>query len=80
MQLAQPIRLLLEYTGTKYEEKFYKCGPAPDFDKSCWFDNKFSLSLDFPNVSLIIIGCIYYLAFFAASILYYWKWAKNYPK
>lgn len=26
MQLAQPIRLLLEYTGTKYEDKFYVCG------------------------------------------------------
>ncbi len=26
LQLAQPIRLLLEYTGTKYEEKFYSCG------------------------------------------------------
>ncbi len=26
LKLAQPIRLLLEYTGTKYEEKFYSCG------------------------------------------------------
>lgn len=26
LQLAQPVRLLLEYTGTKYEEKFYVCG------------------------------------------------------
>lgn len=25
-QLAQPARLLLEYTGTKYEDKFYVCG------------------------------------------------------
>uniref|UniRef100_A0A673N1G5 glutathione transferase n=1 Tax=Sinocyclocheilus rhinocerous TaxID=307959 RepID=A0A673N1G5_9TELE len=30
--LAQPIRLLLEYTGTKYEEKFYSCGDE-DGDK-----------------------------------------------
>ena len=50
-QLAQPIRLLLEHTGTEYEEKIYDCGPAPNYDKSCWFDVKFSLGLDFPNVS-----------------------------
>ncbi len=49
-QLAQPIRLLLAYTGTEFEDKYYVCGPAPTFDKSCWFDIKFSLGLDFPNV------------------------------
>lgn len=26
LQLAQPARLLLEYTGTEYEDKFYRCG------------------------------------------------------
>lgn len=26
---------------------------APDYDKSCWFDEKHKLGLDFPNVSLI---------------------------
>ena len=36
--LAQPIRLLLEYTKIAYEDKKYDQGPAPDFDKSCWFD------------------------------------------
>ncbi|MCL4122931.1 UNVERIFIED_CONTAM: hypothetical protein GTU68_054578 [Idotea baltica] len=48
--LAQPIRLLLEYTGTSFEDKYYKCGPAPDFDKTCWFGIKFDLGLDFPNL------------------------------
>jgi len=48
--LAQPIRLLLEYTGTEYEDKMMSCGPAPSFDKSCWADVKFSLGLDFPNL------------------------------
>lgn len=48
--LAQPIRLLLEYTGEEYEDKQLSCGPAPTFDKSCWFDSKFSLGLDFPNL------------------------------
>lgn len=26
LQLAQPIRLLLEYTGEEYEDKYYVCG------------------------------------------------------
>lgn len=55
-QLAQPIRLLLEYTGTEYEEKIYDCGPAPDYDKSCWFDVKFTLGLDFPNVCVYLLN------------------------
>ncbi|XP_047440299.1 glutathione S-transferase Mu 3-like [Mugil cephalus] len=53
---AQPIRLMLEYTGTKYEEKFYVCGEAPDYDKSCWFDVKFKLGLDFPNLPYLLDG------------------------
>ena len=28
-QLAQPIRLILAYTETEYEDKRYTCGPAP---------------------------------------------------
>lgn len=31
LQLAQPIRLLLEYTGTEYENKFYVCGEGNFF-------------------------------------------------
>ncbi|KAA8591152.1 hypothetical protein FQN60_002095 [Etheostoma spectabile] len=54
--LAQPIRLLLEYTGTKYEDKFYVCGEAPDYDKSCWFDEKPSLGMDFPNLPYLEDG------------------------
>lgn len=56
--LAQPIRLLLEYTGTEFEDKFYKCGPAPDYDKSCWFDIKETLGFDFPNLPYYIDGDI----------------------
>ena len=49
--LAQPIRLLLAYTGTKFvDTKYQVTGTAPNFDKSCWFDIKFSLGLDFPNL------------------------------
>ncbi|XP_059358781.1 glutathione S-transferase Mu 1-like [Carassius carassius] len=54
--LAQPIRLLLEYTGTKYEEKFYSCGDAPNYDKSCWFNEKEKLGMDFPNLPYLEDG------------------------
>ncbi|TNM87188.1 hypothetical protein fugu_007418 [Takifugu bimaculatus] len=54
--LAQPIRLLLHYTGTKYEDKFYVCGEAPDYDKSCWFDEKQKLGMDFPNLPYLEDG------------------------
>ncbi|XP_030639849.1 glutathione S-transferase Mu 3 [Chanos chanos] len=54
--LAQPIRLLLEYTGTKYEEKVYSCGEAPNYDKSCWFDEKYKLGMDFPNLPYLEDG------------------------
>uniref|UniRef100_A0AAR2K109 glutathione transferase n=1 Tax=Pygocentrus nattereri TaxID=42514 RepID=A0AAR2K109_PYGNA len=54
--LAQPIRLLLEYTGTKYEEKVYSCGEAPNYDKSCWFEEKAKLQMDFPNLPYLEDG------------------------
>ncbi|KAJ8017230.1 hypothetical protein DPEC_G00015650 [Dallia pectoralis] len=54
--LAQPIRLLLEYTGTKYEDQLYACGEAPHYDKSCWFDEKKKLNMDFPNLPYLIDG------------------------
>uniref|UniRef100_A0A6G1SAG8 Glutathione S-transferase n=1 Tax=Aceria tosichella TaxID=561515 RepID=A0A6G1SAG8_9ACAR len=48
--LATPIRLLLEQAGADYEEKLYECGPPPDFDRSSWLNEKFTLGLDFPNL------------------------------
>ncbi|XP_034508118.1 glutathione S-transferase Mu 4-like [Ambystoma mexicanum] len=54
--MAQPIRLLLEYTGTEYEEKRYTCGPAPDYNKSGWLSEKENLGLDFPNLPYLIDG------------------------
>lgn len=59
--LAQPIRLMLEYTGTEFEDKKYECGPAPDYDKSCWFDvkpNFKAMGLHFPNLPYYIDGDI----------------------
>jgi len=56
--LAEPVRLILEYTKTEFEDKHYVCGPAPDFDKSCWFDIKHTLGLDFANLPYFIDGDI----------------------
>lgn len=54
--LAQPIRLLLEYTGEEYEDKYYVCGEAPNYDKTCWIDVKNKLGLDFPNLPYLLDG------------------------
>ncbi|XP_043818762.1 glutathione S-transferase Mu 3-like [Dromiciops gliroides] len=54
--VAHAIRLLLQYTGTNYEEKLYQFGKAPDYDRSQWLDVKFKLGLDFPNLPYLIDG------------------------
>ncbi|OPJ88987.1 glutathione S-transferase 2 [Patagioenas fasciata monilis] len=54
--LTNPIRLLLEYTGTPYEERQYRLGPGPDFDQSEWTNEKEKLGLDFPNLPYLIDG------------------------
>ena len=52
---------MLEYTETKFEDKYVSCGPAPTFDKSCWFDVKNSLGLDFPNLPYFIDGKYFWM-------------------
>uniref|UniRef100_G1TV91 Glutathione S-transferase n=1 Tax=Oryctolagus cuniculus TaxID=9986 RepID=G1TV91_RABIT len=54
--LALPIRMLLEYTDTSYEEKKYTMGDAPNYDQSKWLSEKFTLGLDFPNLPYLIDG------------------------
>ncbi|NXW76511.1 GSTM2 transferase, partial [Hirundo rustica] len=54
--LAHAIRLLLEYTETPYQERRYRCGPAPDYDTSDWTNEKEKLGLDFPNLPYLIDG------------------------
>lgn len=54
--LCQPIRLMLGYTGTEFEEKNYPVGDAPDYDKSEWLAVKFKLGLAFPNLPYYIDG------------------------
>ncbi|GFQ68790.1 glutathione S-transferase Mu 1 [Trichonephila clavata] len=54
--LAQPIRLMLAYSETEYEDKKYEYGPAPEFDRSAWLKEKETLGLDFPNLPYYIDG------------------------
>lgn len=55
-QLASPIRYLLEYANAPYEEKRYKCGPPPTFDRSEWLNEKFNFGFDFPNLPYYVDG------------------------
>jgi len=52
--LAAPIRYILAYVGEQYEDKRYKVGDAPKYDRSHWFDVKFTLGLAFPNLPYYI--------------------------
>lgn len=55
--LAQSSRFLLEYLNIPYIDELYvQAGPnAPiPFDKSCWFNVKQQLPLDFPNLPYLI--------------------------
>ncbi|XP_057296514.1 glutathione S-transferase Mu 5-like isoform X3 [Hydractinia symbiolongicarpus] len=56
--LAQPARLLLGYTKTDFQDKLYEVGDGPTYDRSCWFDVKDTLGLDFPNLPYLIDGDI----------------------
>ncbi|NXX45710.1 GSTM2 transferase, partial [Tricholaema leucomelas] len=56
--LTHPIRLLLEYTETPYEEKRYRPGPAPEYDAKEWLKEKEKLGLDFPNLPYLIDGTV----------------------
>jgi len=47
--LAQPIRHVLAYTGTEYEDKMYD-----NTDRNPWFNVKFNLGFDFPNLPYYI--------------------------
>ena len=52
LQLAEPIRCLLHFTGTDFEDKQYDIlGEFPNFSAGQWTTDKESLPLEFPNVS-----------------------------
>ena len=54
--LAEPIRVLLHYLGVEYKDEFYEVGPAPDFNCDSWFNVKFNLGLDYPNIPYLYDG------------------------
>lgn len=56
--LAQPCRLLLNYAGVTFEDKYYVTGPAPAYDKSAWLKEKAEnpYQLDFPNLPFLVDG------------------------
>ncbi len=54
--LAEPIRLLLQYLKVEYKDEFYERGPAPDFNGDSWFNVKFTLGLDYPNLPYLYDG------------------------
>lgn len=56
--LAQPIRLMLAYAETDFEDKKYAYGPAPEFDRSEWTKEKNTLGLPFPNLPYYIDGSL----------------------
>ena len=56
--LAEPIRTLLHYLNVPYKDEFYDCGPAPEFNKDCWFGVKYKLGLDYPNLPYLYDGDI----------------------
>jgi len=53
--LAQPARLMLAYGGQcDFENVTYKFGPPPDYSRNDWFDVKFTMKLEFPNLPYLI--------------------------
>lgn len=52
--LGAQIRYLLHYLGVEFEDRMYAAGPAPDFDRSEWLNEKYTLGLDFPNLPYLI--------------------------
>ncbi|KAG8589171.1 hypothetical protein GDO81_006290 [Engystomops pustulosus] len=54
--LGHAVRLLLEYTGSPYEEKRYVEGDDPENSMSQWLAEKEKLGLDFPNLPYLLDG------------------------
>ena len=54
--LAESIRLLLHYLEIEYKEDLYEFGPAPDYNLDNWYNVKYKLGLDYPNVPYLFDG------------------------
>jgi len=58
--LAEPIRLMLEYTKTPYVNKYYEQAGPPDYSRESWLKDKADpkLGLDFPNLPYYFEGSL----------------------
>jgi len=54
--LGSPLRYLLHYTNTEFEDKQFEVGPDPATAKDCWWKVKPTLGMDFPNLPYYIDG------------------------
>ncbi|PFX29291.1 glutathione S-transferase Mu 3-like isoform X1 [Stylophora pistillata] len=54
--LAEPIRLLLNYTETEFKDERYELGDAPEYNAKAWTSVKYTLGLPFPNLPYYIDG------------------------
>ena len=54
--LAAQIRYMFFYLDVPFVDKFYQVGPPPEYDRSCWYSEKYALGLEFPNVPYLFDG------------------------
>lgn len=55
--LAQPVRMLLNFCGVDFEDVQYEMQKNEGkWDKSCWFDIKETLGMQYPNLPYFIDG------------------------
>jgi len=47
---------MLGYAEVDFEDKIYEVTDAPEYSRECWFKEKFTLGLDFPNLPYFIDG------------------------
>lgn len=52
--LGAPIRYLLYYLGVDFEDKQYPYGPAPEYSRDAWMNEKFTLGIEMPNLPYLI--------------------------
>ncbi|KAK3262510.1 hypothetical protein CYMTET_28640 [Cymbomonas tetramitiformis] len=53
--LGQVVRLTLAYLEIPFEDKRYKVGDPPNFDKAVWAEDKYNLGLALPNLPYVLI-------------------------
>lgn len=52
--ICEPIRLMLHYCEINFNDKRYKVGPPPHYDKNEWNSVKNEVDLDIPNLPYLI--------------------------